>query len=93
MTNAMVLIVSIAVLIVLPGIIAKTAFDRYRTSRSSNRTMYLGMTGFAVLALFAVSIPLLQGDSPGGFALAMTLSTLPAWVLVRSYCDVNRRSL
>jgi hypothetical protein len=55
--------------------------------------MYLGMTGFAVLALFAVSIPLLQRDSPGVFALAMALSTLPGWVLVRSYCDVNRRSL
>lgn len=92
MTYTVFLTVVIAALCVIPGIIAKNAFHRYRTSHSSNRTMYLGMTGFALLALFAVCIPLLQGDSPSVFALAMALSILPAWVLVRAYCNVNRRS-
>ena len=93
MTKALVLSGLIAVLLLVPGIVAKNAFQRYRASRSSNRKLYLSMTGFAVFALIAVFIPVVQGNRPGGVALAMALSALPVWILVRAYCSLNKRSL
>ncbi|XHY18088.1 hypothetical protein SuNHUV7_28910 (plasmid) [Pseudoseohaeicola sp. NH-UV-7] len=75
--------------VLLPATVAYTALRRFLRSRSANRPYYAAMAGLSIICAIWVMLPMLAGHLPGLVALACAGSTLPIWLLLRAFCNLN----